>query len=275
MDGIIFLILAIIFIVIPFLAASIKIVREYERAVIFRLGRLKGAAGPGIFFIVPIVDQFFKVDLRINTVDVPRQAVITKDNVSVSVDAVVYYRVDDPIKSVVKVANYNYAVTQLAMTTLRDVIGTIELDQLLSHREEVGKRIQEILDETTEAWGVKVVAVRIKDIVLPEELVKAMSLQAQAERIRRARVIESEGERQAAAIIREAAQMYQEFPIGIRLRELQTFVEVAKERALIIVTDTSRGDTASLIPALTTALTQLISQRTSSSKVISEEKKGS
>jgi regulator of protease activity HflC (stomatin/prohibitin superfamily) len=275
MNGILFLILAIVFIVIPFLAAAIKIVREYERAVIFRLGRLKGAAGPGIFFIIPIVDQFFKVDLRINTVDVPRQAVITKDNVSVSVDAVVYYRVDDPVKAIVKVANYNYAVTQLAMTTLRDVIGTIELDQLLSHREEVGKRIQEILDETTEAWGVKVVAVRIKDISLPEELVKAMSLQAQAERIRRARIIESEGERQAAAIIREAAQMYQEFPIGIRLRELQTLVEVAKERALIIVTDTARGDTTSIIPALTAALNQLISQKISSQKEISGEVKGS
>ncbi|MGC9148760.1 MAG: slipin family protein [Sulfolobales archaeon] len=275
MNGILILILAIVLIVIPFLAAAIKIVREYERAVIFRLGRLKGAAGPGIFFIIPIVDQFFKVDLRINTVDVPRQAVITKDNVSVSVDAVVYYRVDDPIRAIVKVANYNYAVTQLAMTTLRDVIGTIELDQLLSHREEVGKKIQEILDETTEAWGVKVVAVRIKDITLPEELVKAMSLQAQAERIRRARIIESEGERQAAAIIKEAAQMYQEFPIGIRLRELQTFVEVAKERALIIVTDTTRGDTASLIPALTTALNQFISQKIGSQKETSGEVKGS
>lgn len=272
MDGLLFLVIALILVVLPFLAASIKIVREYERAVIFRLGRLKGAAGPGLFFIIPIVDQFFKVDLRVNTVDVPRQAVITKDNVSVSVDAVIYYRVEDPVKAVVKVSNYSYAVTQLAMTTLRDVIGTIELDQLLSHREEVGKRIQEILDESTEPWGVKVVAVRIKDIILPEELIKAMSLQAQAERIRRARVIEAEGEKQAASIMREAAQMYQEFPIGIRLRELQTFVEVAKERALIIVTDTTRGDTTSLVPALTTALNQILSQRIESPKGSSEEK---
>jgi len=263
MDGLLILLIVILLIVVPFLASAIKIVREYERAVIFRLGRLKGAAGPGIFFIIPMVDQFFKLDLRVNTVDVPRQAVITKDNVSVSVDAVVYYRVEDPIKAVVKVSNYNYAVTQLAMTTLRDVIGTIELDQLLSHREEVSKRIQQILDEMTEAWGVKVVAVTIRDILLPEELIKAMSLQAQAERIRRARIIEAEGERQAASIISEAAQSYQKYPIGIRLRELQTFVEIAKERALIVITDTSRGDSSSLATALTTAFNQLLATRTS------------
>ncbi|MEM4965720.1 MAG: slipin family protein [Sulfolobales archaeon] len=256
MDGFLYLIIALLIILIPFLAAAIKIVREYERAVIFRLGRLKGAAGPGLFFIIPIVDQFFKVDLRVNTVDVPRQAVITRDNVSVSVDAVVYYRVDDPVKAIVKVSNYNYAVTQLAMTTLRDVIGTVELDQLLSHREEVSKRIQMILDEMTEAWGVKVVAVTIRDVVLPEELIKAMSLQAQAERIRRARVIEAEGERQAASIMREAAQLYQDYPIGVRLRELQTFVEIAKERALIVITDTSRSDSTALATALASILSQ-------------------
>ncbi|MEM3830675.1 MAG: slipin family protein [Sulfolobales archaeon] len=256
MDGFLYLIIALLIILIPFLAAAIKIVREYERAVIFRLGRLKGVAGPGLFFIIPIVDQFFKVDLRVNTVDVPRQAVITRDNVSVSVDAVVYYRVDDPVKAIVKVSNYNYAVTQLAMTTLRDVIGTVELDQLLSHREEVSKRIQMILDEMTEAWGVKVVAVTIRDVVLPEELIKAMSLQAQAERIRRARVIEAEGERQAASIMREAAQLYQDYPIGVRLRELQTFVEIAKERALIVITDTSRSDSTALATALASILSQ-------------------
>jgi regulator of protease activity HflC (stomatin/prohibitin superfamily) len=247
MDGaMIAFIVAILIIVLPFLAASIKIVREYERAVIFRLGRLKGAAGPGIFFIIPIVDKLFKVDLRINTVDFPRQNVITKDNVSILVDAVVYYRVEDPVKAVVKVANYNYAVIQLAMTTLRDVIGTVELDELLAHREEISKRIQRIVDEVTEPWGIKIVAVTIKDIVLPEDLVRAISMQAQAERIRRARIIESEGERQAAAIIAEAAKIYADNPIAIRLRELQTLVEVAKEKNMILIADTLRSDLSSL-----------------------------
>ena len=247
MDGaVIALIVAILFIVLPFLASAIKIVREYERAVIFRLGRLKGAAGPGIFFIIPIVDKLFKIDLRINTVDFPKQSVITKDNVSILVDAVVYYRVEDPVRAVVKVANYNYAVVQLAMTTLRDVIGTVELDELLAHREEVSKRIQKIVDEITEPWGIKIVAVTIKDIVLPEDLVKAISMQAQAERIRRARVIESEGERQAASILAEAASIYANNPIAIRLRELQTLVEVAKEKNMVLIADTLRSDLSSL-----------------------------
>ncbi|GAY24848.1 hypothetical protein ATG_00510 [Desulfurococcaceae archaeon AG1] len=240
------LIIAILIIVLPFLAASIKVVREYERAVIFRLGRLKGAAGPGIFFIIPIVDKIFKVDLRINTIDFPKQNVITKDNVSILMDAVVYYRVEDPVKAIVKVANYNYAVVQLAMTTLRDVTGTVELDELLTHREEVSKRIQKIVDDITEPWGIKIVAVTIKDIVLPEELVRAISMQAQAERIRRARVIEAEGERQAASILAEAASMYANSPIAIRLRELQTLVEVAKEKNMVLIADTIRSDLSGL-----------------------------
>ncbi|HWQ17067.1 MAG TPA: slipin family protein [Sulfolobales archaeon] len=240
------LIIAILIIVLPFLAASIKVVREYERAVIFRLGRLKGAAGPGIFFIIPIVDRLFKVDLRINTIDFPKQNVITKDNVSILMDAVVYYRVEDPVKAIVKVANYNYAVIQLAMTTLRDVTGTVELDELLTHREEVSKRIQKIVDEITEPWGIKIVAVTIKDIVLPEDLIRAISMQAQAERIRRARVIEAEGERQAASILAEAASMYANSPIAIRLRELQTLVEVAKEKNMVLIADTIRSDLSGL-----------------------------
>ena len=247
MDGAqIALIIAILIVVLPFLAASIKVVREYERAVIFRLGRLKGAAGPGIFFIIPIVDKLFKVDLRINTIDFPKQNVITKDNVSILMDAVVYYRVEDPVKAIVKVANYNYAVIQLAMTTLRDVTGTVELDELLTHREEVSKRIQKIVDDITEPWGIKIVAVTIKDIVLPEDLIRAISMQAQAERIRRARVIESEGERQAASILAEAASMYANNPIAIRLRELQTLVEVAKEKNMVLIADTLRYDLSSL-----------------------------
>lgn len=247
MDGTqIALIIAILIVVLPFLAASIKVVREYERAVIFRLGRLKGAAGPGIFFIIPIVDKLFKVDLRINTIDFPKQNVITKDNVSILMDAVVYYRVEDPIRAIVKVANYNYAVVQLAMTILRDVTGTVELDELLTHREEVSKRIQKIVDDITEPWGIKIVAVTIKDIVLPEDLIRAISMQAQAERIRRARVIESEGERQAASILAEAASMYANSPIAIRLRELQTLVEVAKEKNMVLIADTLRSDLSGL-----------------------------
>ena len=250
-------ILAILLIVIPFLSAAIKIVREYERAVIFRLGRLKGVAGPGIFFIIPIIDQFFKVDLRINTVDVPKQSVITKDNVSILVDAVVYYRVEDPIKAVVKISNYNYAVTQLSMTTLRDVIGTTELDEILTKREEVNARLQKIIDEATEPWGIKVTAVTIKDIVLPEDLIKAMSLQAQAERIKRARIIEAEGEKRASLILREAAQIYESHPIAIRLRELQTLVDIAKERGVIIITDTWKGgDLKAMTQAMALGMSQ-------------------
>lgn len=255
MDGaLIAFLAALIIIILPFIAASVKIVREYERAVIFRLGRLKGAAGPGIFFIIPIVDRLFKIDLRINTVDFPKQNVITKDNVSILVDAVVYYRVEDPVKAVVRVSNYNYAVIQLAMTTLRDVIGTVELDELLTHREEVSKRIQKIVDEITEPWGIKIVAVTIKDVVLPEDLVRAISMQAQAERIRRARVIEADGERQAASILAEAAKMYANNPAAIRLRELQTLVEVAKEKNMVLIADTLRTDLAG-IQAMAMALT--------------------
>jgi len=247
-------IFAILIVVIPFLSASIKIVREYERAVLFRLGRLVGAKGPGIFFIIPIVDSIVKVDLRIVTVDVPKQEIITRDNVSVKVDAVIYYRVVDPVSAVVKVANYNYAIALLGQTVLRDVIGQAELDELLTEREKLNKRIQSIIDEMTVPWGIKVTAVTIKSVELPESMMRAMAKQAEAERWRRARVIEAEGERQAAKILAEAAKMFEEHPGALRLRELQTLVEVAREKALVIVTEAGASSLMGKVVAASAAL---------------------
>ncbi len=213
---------------------SIRIVKEYERAVVFRLGRVVGVKGPGVVVIIPIIDRATIIDLRIHTVDVPRQRIITRDNVEVSVDAVVYYRVQDPLKAVLAVRNYHLAVTMLAQTVLRDVIGKSELDDLLARREELNKELQQILDELTDPWGIKVTAVTIKEVVLPEGMVRAMARQAEAERWRRAKVIEAEGERQAAKILAEAARMYEEHPAALRLRELQTLIEVAKEKNMVI-----------------------------------------
>ena len=247
------LLFIIIIIVLPILAAAIKIVKEYERAVIFRLGRLLGAKGPGLFFIIPFVDSFMKIDLRVVTVDVPKQDIITKDNVSVSVDAVVYYRVIDPISAVIKVANYNYAITMLGQTVLRDVIGQSELDDLLQRREEINKKIQTILDEITMPWGIKVVSVTIKSVELPENMIRAMARQAEAERWRRARIIEAEGERQGAARLGQAALVYEQHPAAMRLRELQTLIEIAREKTLVVVTEKGSsliGETAAVVKAM-------------------------
>jgi len=241
-------------IVLIFLAMAIKIVKEYERAVIFRLGRLLGAKGPGIFFIIPGVDSLVRVDLRIVAVDVPVQRIITRDNVTVEVDAVVYYRVQDPIKAVVNVENYHYAVLMLAQTTLRDIGGQVELDDLLTRREEINKKLQRILDELTDPWGIKVTAVTLKEVRLPETMLRAMAKQAEAERWRRARIIEAEGEKQAAKIMSEAAEFYEKHPVALRLRELQTLIEVAREKNLIVVSSSGAGisdigTTAALVKA--------------------------
>ncbi|MCE4619835.1 MAG: slipin family protein [Desulfurococcales archaeon] len=246
--------LIIIFIILIFLSMSIKVVKEYERAVIFRLGRLLGAKGPGLFFIIPFVDNFIKVDLRIVTADVPEQRTITKDNVTVGVDAVVYYKVFDPVKAVTRIENYHYGVIMLAQTTLRDVIGQVELDDLLTKREEINKKLQEILDTLTDPWGIKVTAVTLKEVKLPETMLRAMAKQAEAERWRRARIIEAEGERQAAKIMAEAAEFYEKHPAALKLRELQTLVEIAKEKNLIVVS----GQTGNLgeVVGLTTGLAQ-------------------
>ena len=247
LPGLIFLIILLLI----FLAMSIKIVREYERAVIFRLGRLLGAKGPGLFFIIPFVDNFIKVDLRVTTVDVPEQQIITKDNVTVGVDAVVYYRVFDPVLAVTKVENYHYAVLMMAQTTLRDIVGQVELDDLLTKREEINKRIQRILDEVTDPWGIKVTAVTLKQVRLPETMLRAMAKQAEAERWRRAKIIEAEGEKQASRILAEAAEFYEKHPMALRLRELQTLIEISKEKNLIIISPSSLGvDTTLLATAI-------------------------
>jgi Membrane protease subunits, stomatin/prohibitin homologs len=215
--------------VVIFLAASLKIVPEYERAVIFRLGRVIGAKGPGLFILIPIIDKMVKVDLRTVTLDVPTQDIITKDNVSVSVDAVVYFRVVDPVRAIVEVENYLYATSQIAQTTLRSVCGSVELDELLSEREKLNLQLQEIIDRQTDPWGVKVVAVELKKIDLPEELKRAMAKQAEAERERRAKIITAEAEYQAAQKLADAAQILASQPLALQLRYLETIQNVVSK----------------------------------------------
>ncbi|WP_455368041.1 slipin family protein [[Eubacterium] cellulosolvens] len=240
-------------IVLWILSASIKVVREYERGVIFRLGRFVGAKGPGLFFVIPIADRFVKVDLRILAFDIPKQRVITKDNVSVDVDAAVYYRVFDPSKAVIQVENYLQATNLLSQTTLRDVLGQVELDDLLVKREELSKKIGEILDVYTDPWGIKVTAVAIKDVSIDETMLRAIAKQAEAEREKRARIIVAEGEFIAAEKISQAAKKYTN-PAALRLRELQTLTEIAREKNLVVVTTTGDveniGKLASLVKAL-------------------------
>jgi regulator of protease activity HflC (stomatin/prohibitin superfamily) len=211
-------------------ASAIKILREYERGVIFRLGRLIGAKGPGLFFIIPGIDKMLRISLRTVTMDIPPQDVITRDNVSIKVNAVVYFRVMDPNKAVVEVENYLYATSQLAQTTLRSVVGQAELDELLSQREKINMTLQDILDKHTEPWGIKVSLVETKQVDLPEEMRRAIARQAEAERERRAKVIHAEGEAQAAEKLAEAAKVISVNPAAIQLRFLQTLTEVATEK---------------------------------------------
>ncbi|MEM1517500.1 MAG: slipin family protein [Nitrososphaerota archaeon] len=231
--GLFFLVIILLII----LGSAIRIVKEYERIVVFRLGRLLGAKGPGLVFIVPIIDSPRVIDMRILTFDVPKQRIITKDNVTVDVDAVVYMRVQDPLAAVMRVRDYLTAASLLAQTTLRDVIGQVEFDDLLAKRDELNKRLQSILDEATDPWGIKVTAVAIKDVVIPESMQRAIAKQAEAERERRSRIIMAEGELQAAQKMAEAAAAYASMPQAMRLRELQTWTEIARERNLIIVTE--------------------------------------
>jgi regulator of protease activity HflC (stomatin/prohibitin superfamily) len=211
------------------LTQVIKIMSEYERGVIFRLGRLIASKGPGIIFIIPFVDKLLKVSLRLIAFDVPPQDVITKDNVSIKVNAVLYYRVMDPNKAVVEVEDYAYATSQLAQTTLRSVCGQAELDELLAEREKISLRLQEILDKDTDPWGIKVSKVELKHIDLPPEMQRAMAKQAEAERERRAKVIHAEGEFQASAKLSEAAEVISKDPTALQLRYLQTLSEIATE----------------------------------------------
>jgi regulator of protease activity HflC (stomatin/prohibitin superfamily) len=215
--------------VVIFLATSLRIVPEYQRAVIFRLGRVIGAKGPGLFILIPIIDKMVKVDLRTVTLDVPTQDIITKDNVSVSVDAVVYFRVVDPVRAIVEVENYLYATSQIAQTTLRSVCGSVELDELLSEREKLNLQLQELIDRQTDPWGVKVVAVELKKIDLPEELRRAMARQAEAERERRAKIITAEAEYQAAQKLADAAQILASQPLALQLRYLETIQNVVSK----------------------------------------------
>ncbi len=226
---------AIVVLVLLFLANAIKIVREYERGVIFRLGRLVGAKGPGIFLIIPIVDKMVKVSLRTVTLDVPPQEVITKDNVSTQVNAVLFFRVLDPSAAVVEVQNYMEATRQIAMTTLRSVLGGFELDQVLGEREKINMQLQQIVDEQTDPWGIKVKNMEIKDVKLPADMQRAIARQAEAERDRRAKVINAEGELQAATKLGEAAAIIQRNPAALQLRYLQTLNDISAENASTIV----------------------------------------
>jgi regulator of protease activity HflC (stomatin/prohibitin superfamily) len=228
----------IVVVVLLFLFSAIKILNEYERAVVFRLGRVIAVPkGPGIVIIIPVIDRFVRISLRTIVHDVPPQDVITRDNVTVKVNAVVYFRVVDPLKSVIEVENYMYATGQLSQTTLRSVCGQAELDDLLSKREQISAHIQDLLDKQTDPWGIKVSAVELKHIDLPEEMQRAMAKQAEAERERRAKIINSEGEFQAAQKLLEAAQIISLEPIALQLRFLQTIREISTE-----------GTTNTLIP---------------------------
>jgi len=225
----------VVFIVLIVLWSMIRILREYERGVVFRLGRVIGVKGPGLVILLPFIDKMVKVSLRIIAMDVPPQDVITKDNVSVKVNAVVYFRVMDPAKAVIEVEDYLYATSQIAQTTLRSVLGEVELDDLLSQREQLNHRLQQIIDLQTDPWGIKVSAVEIKHVDLPTEMQRAMARQAEAERERRAKIINAEGEYQAAQRLSEAAEILATNPITIQLRFLQTLSEISAENASTIV----------------------------------------
>ncbi|MDQ3976475.1 MAG: slipin family protein [Thermoproteota archaeon] len=225
-----------VIVMVVIIASAIRIVREYERAVVFRLGRLIGAKGPGLILLVPIVDKAVKVDLRVITLDVPKQKIITLDNVTVDVDAVVYLRVNEPVNAVIKVNDYLVASSLLAQTTLRNLLGQITFDDILAKREELNKKIQEILDAETDPWGVKVASVNIRDVSLPENMHRAIAKQAEAEREKRGRIIIADGELKAAEKMMQAANFYTKNISALRLRELQTWTEIAREKNMIVVT---------------------------------------
>jgi regulator of protease activity HflC (stomatin/prohibitin superfamily) len=224
----IFWILAVILLVF-FLSAAIKILKEYERAVIFRLGRVIDTKGPGLIILIPVIDKMVKVSLRLVTMDVPEQDVITKDNVSIKVNAVIYFRVMDPTNATIEVENYLFATSQLAQTTLRSVCGQMELDEILSQREKINAQLQDILDKSTDAWGIKVSTVEVKHIELTDEMKRSMARQAESERERRAKIINAEGEYQAANRLVEAAGIISKHPEALQLRYLQTMREMSSE----------------------------------------------
>jgi len=227
--------LIVVIVLIGLLSSAIKVVQEYERGVIFRLGRLVGAKGPGLFFIIPIVDRMVKVDLRVVTLDIPSQEAITRDNVTVTVNAVAYFRVVDPSDAIVQVEDYMKATWQIAQTTLRSVLGQSELDELLVNREEINHKLQQIIDEQTEPWGIKVSIVEVKDVELAESMKRAMARQAEAEREKRAKIIHAQGEFDAARTLTNAAATISEEPAAIQLRYLQTLTEISMEKNSTII----------------------------------------
>jgi len=222
--------IAVVVLVVLFLSAAIRILNEYERGVIFRLGRVIKAKGPGLIILIPVIDKMVRVSLRLLVLDVDPQDVITRDNVSVKVNAVIYFRVIDAVKAIIEVEKYQYAMSQLAQTTIRSVCGQAELDELLSARDKINSELQEILDTHTDPWGIKVATVELKHIDLPQEMQRAMAKQAEAERERRAKVINAEGEYQAAAKLAEAAGIISKHPIALQLRYLQTMREMSSEQ---------------------------------------------
>lgn len=225
----------IVFIFLFFLMNALRVLREYERGVVFRLGRLIGIKGPGLIILIPIVDKLVKVDLRTITLDIPSQDVITKDNVSVKVNAVVYFRVLEPQKAIVNVENFLYATSLIAQTTLRSILGQFELDELLSGREQINERLQKVIDEQTEPWGIKVSVVEVKNVDLPTEMTRAIAKQAEAERERRAKIIHAEGEFQASQKLADAADIISKSPLAIQLRYLQTLTEISVTNSSTIV----------------------------------------
>ncbi len=244
------LIFVFVIFLIGILASSIKILAEYQRIVIFRLGRLQGIKGPGLVFIIPIIDSIVKLDLRTRVIDVPKQRIITEDNVTVDVDAVVYYRVTDAKKAVVEVQRYEVATSLMAQTTLRDLLGQQTLDELLSERDELNKILQELIDKATDPWGVKVSGVTIRDVALPDQMLRAIAKQAEAEREKRSRIIIADGELQASQKMMEAAVNYGKAPSAMRLRELQTLTEIAREKNLIVVPGSEMGQIAGIAKAV-------------------------
>ncbi|MDE3099178.1 MAG: SPFH domain-containing protein [Verrucomicrobiota bacterium] len=229
--GGLFALVVVAFIFLLFiLPQAIRILREYERGVIFRLGKLLNAKGPGVIFLIPIVDRMVKMDLRVVTIDVPKQEIMTKDNVPATVDAVVYFRVVNPMDAVVKVENFWKATSLIAQTTLRSVLGQASLDDLLSQRDAINQKLQEIIDRQTEPWGVKVTAVEIRDVALPDSMKRAMARQAEAERERRAKIVNAEGEFQAAEKMAQAAAVIGKEPLALQLRYLQTMREMSSDR---------------------------------------------
>jgi regulator of protease activity HflC (stomatin/prohibitin superfamily) len=235
MTAAIVVLVVVVFLVLLFLISAIKVIREYERAIVFRLGRLlPEPKGPGLFFLIPIVDRMIKVDLRTITLNIPPQEVITKDNVPVRVNAVAYFRIVQPQDAIVQVENFMVATSQIAQTTLRSVLGQHQLDELLSEREKINAILQEIIDEATTPWGIKVSIVEVKDVEIPQGMQRAMARQAEAERERRAKVINAEGEYQASERLKDAANVIEEHPIALQLRYLQTLLELGSSQSTTI-----------------------------------------